>query len=100
MPSQSPPTPLDLAREVKLSERERAILKVTRSNSMSTVAIAEHLGLGSNPGVVKPLLDRLEKLELIDGYYAAGRSQVCSGENLRKYYKVSARGRLLSEGQP
>lgn len=78
-----------------LSEREYAILHATRSNSLSTVAIAEHVGLGSDPLKVLPLLERLEQLELLDGFYAAGRT-TASLEVHRRYYKSSERGRLIA----
>ena len=81
--------------ELALSEREYQILEATRSHSMSTVALAEHVGFGSDPLKVLPLLERLEQLELLDGFYAAGKT-TASLEVHRRYYRSSERGRLLA----
>ena len=81
--------------DLDLSDREFKILEATHSNSMSTVALAEHVGLGSDPLKVVPLLERLERLELLDGFYAAGRT-TASLEVHRRYYRSSERGRLVA----
>lgn len=78
--------------DLDLTERERAILRATRASSLSTLAIAEELGLGSDPTLVMPLLDRLERLDLVNGYYAAGRVMTSASETHRRYYKVTDRG--------
>ena len=78
-----------------LSDTEFAILLATRENSLSTVALAEHVGLGSNPTDVVPILQRLENLKLIDGFYAAGRTTASLAETHRRYYRSSERGRLV-----
>lgn len=78
--------------DYELTERDRAILRATRSNSLSTVAIAEEVGLGNDPTLVLPLLDRLERLDLVNGYYAAGRVMTSASETHRRYYKVTDRG--------
>ena len=75
-----------------LNDRELAILRATRSNSLSTVAIAEQLGLGSDPALVVPLLDRLERLDLVNGYYAAGRVMTSASETHRRYYRCTDLG--------
>lgn len=75
-----------------LNDRELAILKATRSNSLSTVAIAEQLGLGNDPALVLPLLDRLERLDLVNGYYAAGRVMTSASETHRRYYRCTDLG--------
>ena len=81
--------------DLDLTDREYKILEATRSNSMSTVALAEHVGYGSDPLKVVPLLERLEQLELLDGFYAAGRT-TASLEVHRRYYRSSERGRLIA----
>ena len=78
-----------------LSDRELAILRATRQNSLSTVAIAEHVGLGCDPTLVKPMLDRLEELDLLDGFYAAGRVMTSAAEIHRRYYRLSALGKQI-----
>jgi hypothetical protein len=79
-----------------LSDRERAILVATRSHSLSTVAIAEEVGLGNDPTLVMPILDRLERLDLVNGYFAAGRVMTSASETHRRYYRVTDLGlRLL-----
>ena len=83
-----------------LTEREFAILQATRATSLSTVAIAEKIGLGKDPFLVVPLLERLERLKLLDSYYAAGRASSSAGEVHRRYYRSSERGRLLAPAAP
>ena len=78
--------------DVDLNDRELAILRATRSNSLSTVAIAEHVGLGNDPTLVLPLLDRLERLDLVNGYYAAGRVMTSASETHRRYYRCTDLG--------
>jgi hypothetical protein len=75
-----------------LTDRELAILRATRTNSLSTVAIAEQLGLGNDPTLVVPLLDRLEQLDLVNGYYAAGRVMTSASETHRRYYRCTDLG--------
>jgi hypothetical protein len=79
----------------ELSDLELAILRATEANSLSTVAIAEHVGLERDPAAILAILDRLEGLALLDGYYAAGRVMASVSEVHRKYYRVSERGRQL-----
>jgi hypothetical protein len=81
--------------DVPLTDREIAILRATRSHSLSTVAIAEEIGLGSNPLLVTPLLERLEQLELLDGFYAAGRVMTSSTEIHRRYYRLTPLGQQV-----
>ena len=80
---------------VDLTDREIAILRATRSHSLSTVAIAEEVGLGGDPLLVTPMLERLERLELLDGYYAAGRVMTSSSEIHRRYYRLTPLGHQL-----
>ena len=80
---------------LELTDREMAILKATRSHSLSTVSLAEHVGYGHNPGLVTPILDRLEGLGLIDGFFAAGRATTSSLANHRRYYRLTDRGRKV-----
>jgi DNA-binding MarR family transcriptional regulator len=75
-----------------LTDRELAILRATRSNSLSTVAIAEQVGLGYDPTLVMPLLDRLEGLDLVNGYFAAGRVMTSTSETHRRYYRLTDLG--------
>lgn len=91
----SPPSTFastDEAPAADLNDLELAVLRVTRTNSLSTVAIAEQVGLADSPTTLLPTLDRLERLELIDGYYAAGRVMTSSSEVHRKYYRANERG--------
>jgi hypothetical protein len=83
------------ALEVPLTDREIAILRATRSHSLSTVAIAEEVGLGNDPLLVTPLLERLVQLEMVDGFYAAGRVMTSSAEVHRRYYRLSDRGQQV-----
>ncbi len=85
-------TMVGISADVVLTDRELAILRATRSNSLSTVAIAEEVGLGNDPTLVMPLLDRLERLDLVNGYYAAGRVMTSAAETHRRYYKVTDLG--------
>ena len=86
---------LDPAIPADLTDRELAILRAARMNSLSTVAIAEEVGLGRDPSLVAPLLDRLERLDLIDGFYAAGRVMTSANEIHRRYYKTTPLGQQL-----
>jgi hypothetical protein len=81
--------------DAALTDREIAILRATRTHSLSTVAIAEEVGLGNDPLLVTPLLERLEQLELLDGFYAAGRVMTSAAEVHRRYYRLSPRGHEL-----
>jgi len=81
--------------DYELTDRELAILRATRSNSLSTVAIAEHVGLGNDPTLVMPMLDRLERLDLVNGYYAAGRVMTSASETHRRYYKLTDLGQRV-----
>ena len=78
-----------------LTDRELAILRATRAHSLSTVAIAEEVGLGSDPLLLAPMLDRLEQLELLDGFYAAGRVMTSAAEIHRRYYRLTPLGQQL-----
>ena len=82
----------DAAPRAELNDLERAVLRATRTNSLSTVAIAEQVGLADTPTALLPTLDRLERLELLDGYYAAGRVMTSASEVHRKYYRANQRG--------
>lgn len=96
---QSPVVPHDTAERssrYELTERELAILRVTRSHSKSTVTIAEEVGLGTDPGALTPLLDRLEQLALLDGFYASGRVMSSAAEDHRRYYRTSELGATLA----
>lgn len=86
---------VDAAPHVELTDREYAILQATTERSLSTVAIAESVGLGHDPSRVVPMLERLESLNLLDGFYAAGRT-TASLEVHRRYYRSSDRGRLIA----
>jgi hypothetical protein len=90
---------VDMPPTMDLTECEFAILQATRASSLSTIAIAEQLGLGYNPSLVVPILQRLESLNLLDGYYAAGRSTGNLNETHRRYYRSSERGRLVTATQ-
>ena len=81
--------------DVDLNDRERAILRATRTNSLSTVAIAEEIGLGNDPTLVLPILDRLERLDLVNGYYAAGRVMTSASETHRRYYRLTDLGQTV-----
>lgn len=81
--------------ELGLSDLDYAILRVTSDRSLSTIAIAETIGRGYEPTVVVPLLERLERLELLDGYFAAGRSTGGLAETHRRYYRSSDLGRMV-----
>jgi hypothetical protein len=85
--------------KMDLTECEFAILQATQARALSTIAIAEQLGLGYNPSLVVPILQRLESLNLLDGYYAAGRSTGSLNETHRRYYRSSERGRLVTASQ-
>lgn len=78
-----------------LTDHEIAILRATRGYSKSTVAIAEEIGLGRDPLLVAPMLERLEQLELLDGFYAAGRVMTSANEIHRRYYKLTDLGHQL-----
>ena len=80
---------------VDLTDLEYAILQATHGHSLSTVAIAEHVGLGNDPTRVVPVLEHLEHLNLLDGYYAAGRTTASLTETHRRYYRSTERGRLV-----
>jgi DNA-binding PadR family transcriptional regulator len=79
----------------ELSDLELEILRATTTNSLSTVAIAEQVGHGCNPTTILPVLDRLEQLELLNGYFAAGRVMTSASEVHRKYYRISERGQQI-----
>ena len=79
----------------ELSDLELEILRATTTSSLSTVAIAEQVGRGCNPTSILPLLDRLEQLELLNGYFAAGRVMTSTSEVHRKYYRISERGQQI-----
>lgn len=80
----------------ELTDRELEILRVTRANSKSTVTIAEEVGLGADTASVAPILDRLERLELLNGFYAAGRVMTSASEDHRRYYRTSELGERLA----
>jgi hypothetical protein len=83
----------------ELTDRELEILRVTRAHSKSTVTIAEEVGLGADTASVAPILDRLERLQLLNGFYAAGRVMTSASEDHRRYYRTSELGeRLASPG--
>jgi hypothetical protein len=98
MSAYTPPPPhgaaVDASR-VDLDDRDRKILAATREYSLSTVAIAEQVGLGNNPTLVLPILERLERLALLDGYFAAGRVMTSANETHRRYYRLTDRGRTI-----
>ncbi len=81
--------------DYNLDDRDLAILRATRTNSLSTVAIAEQVGLGSDPTLVTPILDRLEGLDLLNGFYAAGRVMTSASEIHRRYYRLSDLGQRV-----
>jgi hypothetical protein len=87
---------LDAPPTMDLTEYEFAILQATQARSLSTIAIAEQLGLGYNPALVVPILQRLESLNLLDGYYAAGKSTGSLNEAHRRYYRSTERARLVT----
>ena len=97
MPVVTPPTIRTETRtkEHDLTDREVAILAATKHTSQSTVALAEAIGCGHNLSLVVPLLDRLERLHLLDGYFAAGCASMSSGAVHRRYYRLTERGRSL-----
>jgi len=90
---------VDALPTMDLTECEFAILQATQTNSLSTIAIAERIGLGYNPSLIVPILQKLESLHLLDGYYAAGRSTGSLNEIHRRYYRSSERGRLVTASQ-
>ncbi|MCC6745022.1 MAG: hypothetical protein IT175_14270 [Acidobacteria bacterium] len=79
-----------------LTDCELEILRVTRLHSKSTVTIAEEVGLGADTASVTPILDRLEGLNLLDGFYAAGRVMTSVSEDHRRYYRTSELGERVS----
>lgn len=81
-----------ISADYDLTDKELAILRATTSHSLSTVAIAETVGLGNDPTLVMPILDRLEGLELVNGFYAAGRVMTSASETHRRYYKATDLG--------
>ncbi len=86
---------LEPSASADLTDRDIAILRATRQHSLSTVAIAEQVGLGCDPTLVTPLLDRLERLDLLDGFYAAGRVMTSAAEVHRRYYRLTPLGQQL-----
>jgi hypothetical protein len=94
-PTMSEPAMIGIPVDYELNDKELAILRATRSNSLSTVALAEEVGLGSDPTLVMPILDRLERLELVNGYYAAGRVMTSASETHRRYYRATDLGHRL-----
>ena len=93
--SVSNPATIGIPVDFDLNDKELAILRATRSNSLSTVAIAEEVGLGNDPTLVTPLLNRLEQLDLLDGYYAAGRVMTSASETHRRYYRLTDLGQRI-----
>jgi hypothetical protein len=94
----NPPSPTEAAanaNSVDLDDRDRKILAATREYSLSTVAIAEQVGLGRDPTLVLPILERLERLALLDGFFAAGRVMTSANETHRRYYRLTDRGRQI-----
>jgi len=94
-PTMSEPAMIGIPVDYELNDKELAILRATRSNSLSTVALAEEVGLGSDPTLVTPILNRLEQLDLLNGYYAAGRVMTSASETHRRYYRLTDRGHRL-----
>ena len=98
MSALTPPSAAEVvvdASRVDLDDRDRKILAATREYSLSTVAIAEQVGLGNDPTLVLPILERLERLALLDGFFAAGRVMTSATECHRRYYKLTDRGRKI-----
>ena len=94
-PTMSEPAMIGIPVDYELNDKELAILRATRSNSLSTVALAEEVGLGSDPTLVTPILNRLEQLDLLNGYYAAGRVMTSASETHRRYYRLTDLGHRL-----
>jgi hypothetical protein len=88
----TPDPPLGAA----LSDVEYAILRATRNYSMSTVAVADAVGLGGNLPLLVEILQRLERLNLVDGFFAAGCASAGAGEVHRRYYRATEIGRRLA----
>jgi hypothetical protein len=86
------PETTERSKRYELTDRELEILRVTRVHSKSTVTIAEEVGLGADTASVAPILDRLEKLKLLNGFYAAGRVMTSLSEDHRRYYRTSELG--------
>lgn len=82
----------------ELTERELEILRVTQAHSKSTVTIAEEVGLGADTASVAPILDRLERLKLLNGFYAAGKVMTSASEDHRRYYRTSELGERVATG--
>lgn len=80
----------------ELTDCELDILRVTRVHSKSTVTIAEEVGLGADTASVAPILDRLERLNLLNGFYAAGRVMTSVSEDHRRYYRTSELGERVA----
>lgn len=80
----------------ELTDCELEILRVTRKHSKSTVTIAEEVGLGADTASVAPILDRLEGLNLLDGFYAAGRVMTSASEDHRRYYRTTELGERVT----
>ena len=91
----SNPATIGIPVDYELNDKELAILRATRSNSLSTVALAEEVGLGSDPTLVTPILNRLEQLDLLNGYYAAGRVMTSASETHRRYYRLTDLGQTV-----
>ena len=81
---------------VGLTDYEYAILRATRTQSLSTVAVAEAAGLSHDLRLAVAILERLERLNLIDGFFAAGMTLAGPGEVHRRYYRATDLGRRIS----
>jgi DNA-binding MarR family transcriptional regulator len=94
-PTMSDPAMIGIPVDFELNDKELAILRATRSNSLSTVALAEEVGLGSDPTLVTPILNRLEQLDLLNGFFAAGRVMTSASETHRRYYRLTDLGQRV-----
>jgi hypothetical protein len=92
----SPNVATEMPASIGLTDYEYAILRATRTHSLSTISVAEAVGLSGDLPLVVSILDHLERLNLIDGFFAAGMSLAGPGEVHRRYYRTTDLGRRIT----